>query len=79
MQYADDDDDTIALGVDQEGFDDDADLGPDERDMDLMDGSWEAGYYGGQHRTRDWHAVYVGLALLALLGITIPVLGFLLQ
>jgi hypothetical protein len=44
------------------------DLGPDERDMDLLDGSWEERYYAGRLRQRDWSTVLLGLALLALLG-----------
>ncbi len=51
-----------------------ADLGPDERDRDLMDGTWEERYYSGRMRQRDWQGVYVGLALLALLGLVIPAL-----
>ncbi len=47
-------------------------LGPDEHDLDLLDGSWEARYYAGRHRTRDWHSIYVGLALLVLLGLVVP-------
>jgi hypothetical protein len=50
------------------------DLGPDERDRDLLDGSWEQDYYAGRHRTRDWHSVYVGLALLVLLSLVVPAL-----
>ena len=37
-----------------------------------MDGSWEARYYGGRVRRRDWHSVYVGLAILILLGFLVP-------
>jgi hypothetical protein len=59
--------------VPEEDFDDDGpDLGPDERDRDLLDGSWEQRYYAGQMRRRDWHGVYVGLTLLVLLGLLIP-------
>lgn len=54
--------------------DDGPDLGPDERDLDLMDGSWEERYYRGQGRRRDWHGIYVGLTLLVLLGMLIPAL-----
>ncbi|MBE7520363.1 MAG: hypothetical protein HS107_14075 [Thermoflexaceae bacterium] len=50
------------------------DLGPDERDLDLMDGTWEERYYSGRMRQRDWQGVYVGLALLALMGLVIPAL-----
>jgi hypothetical protein len=41
-------------------------LGPDERDRDLMDGSWEDNYYAGRVRTRDWRAITVGLSILVL-------------
>ena len=53
-------------------LEDEPDLGPDDRDRDLMDGSWEARYYGGRVRRRDWHSVYVGLAILILLGFLVP-------
>ena len=53
----------------EEDFEDD---GPDARDRDLMDGSWEQRDYAGQMRRRDWHGVYVGLTLLVLLGLLIP-------
>jgi hypothetical protein len=59
-------------------FDDDVpagpDLGPDERDRDLMDGSWEDRYYSGRLRKRDWHTISIGIALLALMGMTVPLL-----
>lgn len=58
---------------DDAGFDDEPNLGPDEHDRDLMDGSWEERYYAGRIRSRDWQGVMVGLGLLALLGILIPV------
>ncbi|MGE5595386.1 MAG: hypothetical protein ACM3S1_05055 [Hyphomicrobiales bacterium] len=66
-----DDDDVIALGG---GYGDEPDLGPDERDMDLMDGSWEQQYYAGQQKRRDWHAIQVGLGLLVLIALLIPAL-----
>jgi hypothetical protein len=47
-------------------------LGPDERDRDLLDGSWEQRYRAGGVRRRDWHSIGIGLGLLALLGITVP-------
>ena len=47
-------------------------LGPDERDRDLLDGSWEQKYYAGRIRTRDWRSIGVGIALLALLGMIVP-------
>lgn len=51
---------------------DDEDLGPDERDRDLMDGSWESDYYAGRQRTRDWNAIMVGVALIVLAAIVLP-------
>lgn len=53
-------------------FDDEPELGPDERDRDLMDGSWEERYYAGRIRRRDWSSVLLALALLALIGMIIP-------
>lgn len=67
-------DDRIALNP---GDEDDSgpDLGPDERDADLLDGSWEERYYAGRLRTRDWNSVSLGLALLLLFAIVaVPVL-----
>lgn len=56
-------------------FDDDGpDLGPDERDMDLMDGSWEERYYAGRIRGRDWQSITVALALIALIAMGLPLL-----
>lgn len=59
-------DDEPGLGPDE------PDLGPDERDRDLLDGSWEEKYYSGRVRTRNWRAIYTGLALLALIGLVVP-------
>lgn len=47
-------------------------LGPDERDRDLMDGSWEQRYYAGRQRRRDWSGIMAGLGLLVLLGLLLP-------
>jgi hypothetical protein len=69
----DEDDEPISLGGDAPDRDD-RELGPDERDLDLMDGSWEQDYYSGGRRSIDWHAVTVGLALLVLLGLLVPVI-----
>lgn len=58
-----------------EEFDDDEyldDLGPDETDQDLLDGTWEERYYAGQTGQRDWRAIFVGLSLLALAGMVVP-------
>lgn len=68
------DDDVIQLSEDEGDEDYGPDLGPDERDMDLMDGTWEQRYYAGQQKTRDWNSVLVGAALLALLAMTLPML-----
>ncbi len=43
-------------------------LGPDERDRDLLDGTWEEDYYAGRVRTRDWRAITVGISLLVLVA-----------
>lgn len=77
----DSDDDIIPLGrrtqLDDEPDEDDDDdfgvaLGPDERDADLLDGSWEQRYYAGRTRQRDWQGITVGLSLLVLLGLLVP-------
>ena len=46
--------------------------GPDERDLDLMDGSWEEDYYSGNRRSLDWNAISVGLGILVLIGLVLP-------
>lgn len=51
---------------------DEKDLGPDERDRDLMDGSWEQEYYAGRMKTRDWNAITAGVAVLVLAAILVP-------
>lgn len=48
--------------------------GPDDRDRDLLDGSWEERYYAGRARRRDWSAVGVGITLLVLLALVLPIL-----
>ena len=53
---------------------DEAGLGPDERDRDLMDGSWEDSYYAGDVKTRDWNTIIAGVSLIVLIAITIPML-----
>ncbi len=64
------------MGEQPELDDDDAtpDLGPDERDRDLLDGSWEQDYYSGRQKVRDWNAVMVGVALLVVAAMVIPML-----
>lgn len=54
--------------------DDNRNLGPDERDADLLDGTWEQRYYSGRARPRDWSGVYLGLALLIVLAFVLPML-----
>ena len=68
------DEDTITLGAElpPDDFDDGPDLGPDDRDRDLMDGSWEARYYSGRVGQRDWGTLQVGFAVLIVLGLVIP-------
>lgn len=65
-----DDPDTISLAIE----DDEPDLGPDERDADLMDGRWEAEYYAPNRRTRDWNAIVAGVALLVVIAMLLPML-----
>lgn len=57
-----------------DGDDDASAPGPDERDRDLLDGSWEERYYAGRARRRDWSAVGVGITLLILLALVLPIL-----
>lgn len=47
-------------------------IGPDERDMDLIDGSWEDDYYAGQREKRDWGAVQAGIVILVVLSLVLP-------
>lgn len=57
-----------------DGSDDDVDLGPDERDADLMDGRWEDRYYSGQVRQRDWNAIYLAVGLVIVVALMLPLL-----
>ena len=68
------DDDVAEDAVPVAGYltDEETDLGPDERDADLMDGSWEQDYYAGRNQPRDWKNVYIGLALLLLIALIVP-------
>ncbi len=60
---------------DYEDEDDGLILGPDERDRDLLDGTWEQEYYASERRPpRDWNAIGVGIALLLLMGLILPTL-----
>lgn len=47
-------------------------LGPDERDLDLLDGSWEQEHYSGRHRGRDWNSIGLAIGLLVILGMLLP-------
>ena len=62
------DDDVISL----DDFDDGPDLGPDERDRDLMDGTWEQEHYGGRRKSRDWNTIGLGIALLVIIAMLLP-------
>ncbi|MCY3882016.1 MAG: hypothetical protein F4X89_12180 [Dehalococcoidia bacterium] len=69
---------------DYDDYDDEEDdglvLGPDERDRDLLDGTWEQEYYSTERRpSRDWNAIGVGIALLLLMGMILPTLLFALR
>ncbi|MGH8432838.1 MAG: hypothetical protein ACREUF_20815 [Solimonas sp.] len=58
--------------------DDKPDLGPDERDQDLLDGSWEDDYYAGRLRTRDWRSITVALSLLIVVAMVLSLFVMLL-
>ena len=64
-----DDEDVITLGRESGPAFDGPNLGPDDRDADLMDGSWEE---RAPRVQRDWHAVQLGIALLVLLSLVLP-------
>jgi hypothetical protein len=70
---------------DDEEFDDDGelldepDLGPDERDADLLDGSWEQRQYTKPARRGDWEALKVGVALVVVAALVLPMLLVLFQ
>ena len=63
------DDGPIALGAPEEW--DELALGPDERDADLMDGTWEQKYYSGRLKSFNWQAIMVALGLLVAAGLII--------
>jgi hypothetical protein len=69
-----DEEDVIPLGGVEDEDEYEPDLGPDERDMDLLDGTWEQRYYSGQQKSRDWNGILVGVALIALLAMVLPML-----
>ena len=66
----DEDEDVISLDYE----DDEPDLGPDERDRDLMDGTWEAERYSGRRKSRDWNTIGLGIALLVIAAMVLPML-----
>lgn len=47
-------------------------LGPDERDMDLIDGSWEGDHYAGRHKRRDWQNIGLAFGLLIVVAMILP-------
>ncbi len=57
---------------------DEPDLGPDERDLDLLDGSWEEDFYAGRVRTRDWRNITVAVSLLIIVAMVLSLLAVLL-
>jgi hypothetical protein len=70
------DDDVIPLGLEDDEIEDgeayeDA-PGPDERDMDLMDGTWEQKYYGNRSGGRDWNTIGLAIAILVILAMVLP-------
>ncbi len=67
------DEEEILLG--RELDEEEPDLGPDERDRDLLDGTWEQQYYGGRQRSRDWSGVYTAFALLLVLALIVPLIA----
>ena len=71
------DEDEFEEDDDLDEFEDEDDipnLGPDDRDRDLMDGSWEAEHYSGRRRTRDWSSITAGVALLIVIALVLPML-----
>jgi hypothetical protein len=64
-----DDEDRISLGREAPS---NVDLGPDERDRDLLDGSWESDYYAGRTRSIDWQTVGIGVGILVLIALILP-------
>ena len=73
-----------ADGYDEyDDFDDEDDglvLGPDERDRDLLDGTWEQEYYSTERRpARDWNSIAIGITLLVLMGMILPTILFALR
>ena len=69
-----DDDDVVTLDPDDDDEFEEEDFapGPDERDMDLLDGSWEDRYYSGQTSRIDWGTVALAIALIAAISLVLP-------
>jgi len=72
------DEDRVPLGLDEdeiveEHLDDEVfAYGPDERDRDLIDGSWEERYYSREHRERNWGAIGLAVAIILVLAMVLP-------
>jgi hypothetical protein len=74
VERFDDEDEFDDLDDEEEFEDEGPDLGPDERDADLLDGTWELRYYTQQERPRDWRSIYVGIAILVSVALLLPAL-----
>ena len=72
QEFEDEDDGPISLGA--PGEPEEGNLGPDEHDMDLMDGTWEEKYYSGRVRSFNWRAVTASLGVLVLIALLVPAL-----
>ncbi len=78
-QYEQDDEDVIPLGLDEddEAFDEEWDEdggfapGPDERDRDLMDGTWERRQESGKGG-RDWNTIGLAIGIIAVIAMVLP-------
>lgn len=69
-----DDDEEFEEDDEYDGLDG-PDLGPDERDADLLDGSWERRYYTEPSaRGRDWRSIQVGIGLLLVMALVLPLI-----
>jgi hypothetical protein len=64
------DGDELEDDLEEEGID----LGPDDRDRDLMDGTWAQKYYSGKMKSRNWNAITAGVALVVVASLIIPML-----
>ena len=61
-------------GDEEEVYADEIDLGPDDRDADLMDGRWEDRYYSGQVGKRDWNSIYLAVGLVIVMAMVLPLI-----